>query len=660
MKYISRNIRWVFTNALVFLLVMMLLRIIFYIIFSHPANESVTSAFIMGFRYDIRVVAIPSLVIWLLSCIPLFNPFIKKPALKGWIIFYLIWVLITFLFYMADFGHYAYLHQRLNASVLSYLNDPGISSRMVWQSYPVIWWTLLLILFMFFFRWIFRTVFYKINHSETFNTKKTRVAVSVLFFLLLGIGIFGRIGQYPLRWSDAQELGSDYKADLAMNPFQSFASTMAFRNNKIDIENVKKHYAELAAYYGVVHPNIDSLQLIRNILPRDTFCFQRPNIVLVICESFSAYKSSMYGNPLNTTPFFNTLCNKGVFFDRCFTPCYGTARGVWAIITGIPDISIGTNTNTRNPAIVSQHTIINDFKDYKKLYFIGGNASWANIRGLLKHNIDNLHLYEEKDYSAAAVDVWGISDKNVFLEANKVLAKQTEPFFSIIQTADNHRPYTIPEEDQHIFKKIHVTKDLLQQYGFESEDELNAFRYTDFCFQQFMETAAKEKYFNNTIFVFVGDHGIRGNATDMFPKAWTEQSLTCQHVPLLFYAPEMLQPRRLSFPCSQLDVLPTIAGLSSISYTNTTMGTDILDPYMLARDSGLHKKVYIFDEGKNMAGTIFQQVLYEKNLTTKTAHLYSMQKNNILSSNDSLLGALGSFTEGWLEWSKYLAYHNKK
>jgi hypothetical protein len=73
----------------------------------------------------------------------------------------------------------------------------------------------------------------------------------------------------------------------------------------------------------------------------------------------------MWGNPLNTTPYFNELCKQGVFFDHCFSPSYGTARGVWATVTGIPDVETA-NTASRNPAAVDQHTIINDLsKDIK-------------------------------------------------------------------------------------------------------------------------------------------------------------------------------------------------------------------------------------------------------------------------------------------------------
>src|SRR4030095_5968615 len=121
---------------------------------------------------------------------------------------------------------------------------------------------------------------------------------------------------------------------------------------------------------------------------------QKPNVVLIICESFCMYRSSMSGNPYNPTPYFNELCKKGIFFDRCFTPSFPTARGVWASITSIPDV-LGDNNRTasRNPEVVNQQTIMNQLNGYEKFYFIGGDPTWANIKGVLMNNIDSLHLY---------------------------------------------------------------------------------------------------------------------------------------------------------------------------------------------------------------------------------------------------------------------------
>ncbi len=211
--------------------------------------------------------------------------------------------------------------------------------------------------------------------------KCLRAAWFVAAYLLLGLGIFGRIGQFPLRWSDAFGLGNDYKANLSLNPFQSFFSSLRFRHSVYNESNVRKAIPVLAPYFGFTATDSLPLAFGREIGPRQGALMTRPNVVVVICESFSGYKSSMWGNPLNTTPFFNDMCRQGIFFNHCFTPSYGTARGVWAVITGIPDVESSATTSSRNPAAVDQHTFINDFEGYDKFYFLGGSTSWANICG---------------------------------------------------------------------------------------------------------------------------------------------------------------------------------------------------------------------------------------------------------------------------------------
>jgi phosphoglycerol transferase MdoB-like AlkP superfamily enzyme len=539
--------------------------------------------------------------------------------------------------------------------VLNYLQDAGISMSMVWQTYPVIRILLAWLLAALVICWLLNRCYRRIAARAGQSGGKRRWLWVLCVFLLLGLGIFGNLGQYPLRWSDAFSLGSDYQANLALNPFQSFFSSLKFRKTGYELNRVKKAYPLLKPYFGFPGDSVslDYTRIVRPAPPASP-----PNIVVVICESFSAYKSSMWGNPLNTTPFFKSLAEKGIFFDHCFTPSYGTARGIWAVLTGIPDVGQANSTTSRNPAAVDQHSIANDFKGYGKFYFIGGSASWANIRGLLTDNIRGLHLYEQEDYQAPKVDVWGISDKHLFLEANKVLSRQTGPFFAIIQTADNHRPYTIPAEDEAAFHRIRVSADSLRQFGFESNEEMNAFRYTDFCYQQFMEAAAAEKYFPNTIFIFVGDHGIAGNAGNMFPDAWTAERLTTMHVPLLFYAPALLQPRRIHDFVSQVDLLPTAAGLAKITYRNTTLGRDLLDSA-----HGPDKAFsFIYDPDQGYIGLLMGSYLYREQISTRRGTLYSAVSDDPVDpalARDSLQH-LAALTRGLYETSKYLLLNNKK
>ncbi len=256
------------------------------------------------------------------------------------------------------------------------------------------------------------------------------------------------------------------------------------------------------------------------------------------------------------------------------------------------------------------------------------------------------------------MDVWGFSEKNLLLEANQVLKKQEGPFFAVIQTADNHRPYTIPAEDQGEFQKLQVPADSLKAFGFESNDEMNAFRFTDFCYQKFIEAAKKEKYFSNTIFVFVGDHGIAGDAGKMFPRAWTTERLDNMHVPLLFYSPSLLQPKRLHEFVSQIDLLPTAAGLAKISYRNTTLGRDLLDSAYNPEKAFS----FLYDPDQGYLDLLAGSYLYRTNLNTHKEYLYSVIGNdpvNPATIPDSLR-KMSTLTWTYYETARYMLLNNKK
>jgi phosphoglycerol transferase MdoB-like AlkP superfamily enzyme len=660
MQYIKKLpvlIRWLVSIFFCFLIPMSIFRYIFFLRF-HPVGKPFTgSAFIMGLRFDAKFTSMLIVLMLLLCAFRLLNPFKNSKAISFWNIFLPLIFFILLIFYIGDYYHYDYLHQRLNANILSYTADAGISSKMMLQSYPVVSIVLLLLTGTVLASFVFKKILSGLVKEERIQYKR-RTLWNVLFFVLLGLTVFGKLGQFPLRWSDAFTLSDDFKSNLSLNPFQSFFSTLRFKDSKPDIKMVKKYYPLISAYMGVKDPDSATLNYERNYLFAGNET-NRPNIVLVICESFSMYKSSMSGNPLNTTPYFNKLCNEGTFFERCFTPAYGTARGVWATVTGIPDV-LGTSKQTasRNPAAVDQHVIINDFKGYDRFYFLGGDPTWANIQGLLKNNIEGLQLYSQDEFKAAKVDVWGISDKHLFLEANKILAGQQKPFFAIIQTADNHRPYTIPSEDLERFKKVSFPTDSLKKYGFDNNDELNAFRYTDFCYQEFIESARKEKYFDNTVFVFVGDHGIGGEVGNVYPRSWTEQHLADEHVPLLFYSPKYIQPKKISSVCSQIDILPSIASVAKMPYTSRTLGRNLFD-------TTNHADTYAFimEHNENTIGVVNNKYYFVKNIGSGKEDYVSVTDNEKIPSglySDSVKKYMKSLTDAFYHTARYLIVNNKK
>lgn len=652
---VPKTIQWLVKLFLAYLCIFTAFRIATVICFK-PKSISyweLGPSFWLGLKYDLRWIAIVLLPIALLSLFPRLSPFYSETCKKAWTIYLGILTLLVLFFYGADFGQFAYINARLNADALIFAEDPRESLQMIWQSYPVVWILIGLIGAVLMMVWMFRRTHVDVHeknqniHKFTYRRRWHAAAI-----LLLGWFIYGFLMFKPLDFFKAFSLNDEFKSNLALNPIQNFFTTLRFRDPDYNTR-AKEYYPVISNFLQLQQFNDKPKGYRRLVYPGSKALECQPNIVLVICESFSMYKSSMSGNPLNSTPYFNELCKQGIFFDRCFSPTFGTARGVFATLTGIPDVQL-SKFATRNEETVNQHTIINEFDGYEKFYFIGGRSQFNNFGGLIS-NIKGVHVYEEGDYKAEKLNVWGISDKNLFLEANKVMAGQKKPFFAIIQTADNHRPFNLPEEDADFIRR-NISDEELKKYGFESLKEFNAFAYTDYCYRKFIEAASKEDYFDNTIFVFTGDHGVEGHADAVYPKAWTEQRLSDEHIPLLFYSPSLLTPQRRTETVSQIDILPTIAGMIQQPYLNTTLGRDLLD------SSKKNNAAFIIYHAPGWIGVVTDDYFYRKNIRIDKEELVPVKEGLPAltpQKEAALKKELSQLTSAIYETSRWMLVNNK-
>ncbi|MCW8901438.1 MAG: sulfatase-like hydrolase/transferase, partial [Gammaproteobacteria bacterium] len=539
-----------------------------------PANELLT-AFYLGLKFDLRLSLMMTLPLFLLGGMRMLSPFEYNVSRRMWLFIQgAIFTGVLFVYFI-NFAHFSYLHKPLDASAMRFLQNFSISMEMAWETYPIVSLVLLLLSITAAYVYVLNKII--MHYSDVLvpmHTRKRKILLGVVSSFIVIFGLYGKVSYYPLRWSDAFFSTHNFAPTVAMNPILYFLNTLKNREVSFDIDKVKKYYPDVAAHLGVTKPDIATLNYKREVIPEKRFT-QQPNIVVVILESFSNYKTGVSGNPLDPTPHIDDLANNGIYFNHFYTPSTGTARSVWTAVTSTPDVE-PHKTSTRNPLIVRQNTLINAFKDYEKLYFIGGSASWGNIRGLLSSNIPNLKLYEEGSYASPRMDVWGISDLHLFEEANNVLKIQDKPFFSIIQTSGNHRPYNIPEDNRGFVSKK-ITRKEAKANGFQSNDEYNAFRFMDHSVGFFIQQAQKEKYFDNTIFVFFGDHGVHGTGSHM-SEAQRQLHLNAINVPLIIYAPKLLKNKKYTFAASEVDVLPTVTSLVGLPYTNHSIGSDLLDP----------------------------------------------------------------------------------
>ncbi len=571
-----------------------------------PLGPEFLKAFYIGLRFDARLAALFTLPLGLLVFIPQTGRRLHCFARAVFWVYFPLFFLLAGL-YALDAGFYLYLGQRLNSTVLELMQDTGASLRMVWESYPVVplflaGLALGLLCAMFFYRAAARPIIYP-------SSTRRRILNIGAAFLLFAWAVYGQldISLFPLRWSNAYFSSNQQVTALALNPAQNLYDTGRVPNSpSYNMERLLADYTLLASYLGVKENERKNLNLARSVAAKPNPAAPRPNIVIIVMESLAYPKTSFApgltpgpalgqtpglalgqtpglapgltpdaGSPPDTgpTPFLRELAAESALYHRFFANTRTTARAMFTLITGIPDVS-QSSTGTRNPFAADQRLLGEEFAGYKKFYMTGGSASWANLRALLSHNISALNVLEEKDWHAPKVNLWGISDLDLFRGANRALAKESEPFWAIIQTGAFHRPYTISDEKG--FNKKTLDEKTKEHYGFISEQEYNSLRFSDFSLQEFFRLARKEAYYANTIFFILGDHGLSDRPGNM-SNSYCAAGLESWHVPLIIHGPGVPKGEFYT-PCGTTDIFPTAAGLAGIAYNNHTLGRDILAP----------------------------------------------------------------------------------
>ena len=653
----SRRLKYLFIIIAISWTLFFCLRFIFFLIFFEDTSIfNILNSFWIGIRFDLRLavlISIPNLFFCIL------------PIIKYWKLSYTIFIVrwiygillsTTVLFYVVDFANYGYTQQRIDITVFSLLENFTISLGMIWESYPVVWLIIFVTVICYLFISIHnRMVFLTLMTPKLF-TKRRHKSIQLIFtFLFYLFGFWGTFSQYMLLWSDAFFSRDSFTSALALNPVLYFYDTTTFQEVDFDLDRVRKSYPLVSRYLNIDNPDINNLNYIRNIAHEAVYT-NSPNVVIIFMESVGTNRMGLMGNPLNPTPVLDSLSLNGLFFSKFYVPWVSTSRSVFTMLTGIPDVA--RRTSSRNPIVRDQYSIISQFKDYDKYYMIGGSASWANIRSLVTYNIKGMRILEMEDFNRPRVDVWGISDLDLFREANFLLDNNSlaKPSFTIIQTAGNHRPYTIPQDNEG-FEIRKIEKKVLNKSGFKSIDQFNAMRLLDHSIGQFFKKASKSSYFDNTVFVLFGDHGTADPKAEHMRADDYELKLRSYNIPLIIYAPKILETSKVITRVSGLaDLIPTIASICRIPYLNKTMGKDIIT----------NKNNLAFIVNKKMSPSSYG-VINDKFYLRVFQDGSGMELHNILDINPGedvkeiylqVADSLKKIADGLYETSKYMLYHN--
>jgi len=638
------------------------LRICFYLYFRPEATSTISlpvlHAMYLGFKFDARLAAVLCLSILLFSWVRGIDLAKAGFGRKLWIGYLVLAYAFILVLYFVDFGTYSYLRTRLNGSLLVFLDNPWISAHMVITSYPVVWLGLLIAASM-------AGLYYFLNKSASLildgqpassrpGRKQASLWYVLLVFLLL-LGAFGKIGRRPLVWSEAFFSRDMFVNQVALNPILYFIDTLGQHQKNFDLDLTRKYYPFLADHLGVKNKDTSGFSLQRKIVPRARVIGQ-PNVVIILLESFAAYKVGALGNPLPATPCFDGLAKNGMMFTNYYVPVQNTPRSIFSALFGIPDVNLDVSAS--QPDLINQKTILNSFAGYEKYYFVGGDPSWGNLGGFLASNIDELQTYSQSSFKSKAKDTWGISDVDLFRETNELLkTKSKQPFFALIQTSGHHRPYNFPKQEGS-FRPIEVDANQLKKNGFPSSNAFNSLRYLDYSLCTYFEAARNEPYFKNTIFLLMGDHGLNDGILDMDSKLG-EISLSAFHVPLLLYAPDLgIRGQINNQVASELDLLPTIAAYLGRSPMNDKLGRDLFDPAYKGTASAFTFSAW----GSRPSIGLVQGNFYLIAEINGRSTLFLVNQGQVQDVTGNYPEQAKRMTElalGYYETSRYLMYHNQ-
>lgn len=282
----------------------------------------------------------------------------------------------------------------------------------------------------------------------------------------------------------------------------------------------------------------------------------RPNIVMVVLESFSAHIMKSMGGTANVAVNMDKWANEGVLFTNFYANSFRTDRGLAAILAGYPaqpTMSIMKYPNkTGNMPMFPQKL---KKAGYQLKYYYGGDADFTNMRSFVT-TAGFEDLVSDADFPIKLrLSKWGVPDQYVFDRALADIKSQAPnaTHLSVIQTSSSHEPYDVP------FKKL-------------NNKILNAFAYTDNCLGKFVAALKKLPSWKNTLVVLVPDH------QGCYPEDMDNYSPQRYHIPLLLLGGALKAKGPIATLGSQADIAATLLSQLGFSYSEFTFSKDMLNP----------------------------------------------------------------------------------
>lgn len=538
---------------------------LFFVIYQQPIGNKIINksdlyrAFYEGYQLDLSVGAM--MVLLPMTFAILYYITSKKVCIKIASSIVLVELIIVAMTSIGDAGLYKEWNAKINMQALVHFKNPlevvhTVSNQLIF--FYIVLVSLIVVPFYILYNKKIQTIISNLS----FDTLQKRIAIGLTYFLIAtGIGIItirGGITNMPINQSIAYFSNDVLANDIAVNPLYNLLQDATIKSNIPDSALYKFRSNEDARKL-IQEDFINTSDSTIQILNTD-----RPNLVYIFLESWSADNISKLGGIEGCTPEFNSLCNDGLLFTKAYGEAYVSDQGIPAVLSAYPSVSriaiVNQAAKVPNLPCISEDLLP---YQYASSFLFGGELVYGNLRGYLleKKFTDLKEVYDLRKYPEGKL---GVHDEYTFQELLSILNKRKPPFLQGYFTTSTHMPYDFKSSDG-----WQSTKDDVEKKYTESV------HYSDLHLGKFFKEAKKQAWYKNTLFIVVADHSHNSI------KQWNVSSPMRQHIPLLFLGGALKNEwngKTWDKIVSQLDITSTVLHQMKIPSTRYPWSRNMLNP----------------------------------------------------------------------------------
>ena len=455
--------------------------------------------------------------------------------------------------FAVDVALYGYWGFRLDATLFFYLQSPGDAMASV----PFGQFFIQLLMFAAYATGIYWIVKKAVIPLFPETPVKQRVGGTVLVLLLGGlmfIPIRGGITTSTANVGMVYFSNNQFLNHAAINPCFSLLTSLSKQQ-------------DFAAQFDFF-PEEERKAIMEEVMPKQiqTACInqdttlvlntRRPNILIILLESFSANVVGAVGGDSIVTPNLNRLAREGILFTNMYANSFRTDRGIVSVLNGY--LAQPTTSIMKYPA--KSQTLPSIAKSlgtvgYTADMLYGGDINFTNMQSYF-FSSGYSRITADSDFPLSSrLSKWGANDDVTFPHLfEDIKARPADkPWLSTFLTLSSHEPFEVP---------YHRLNGLYP----------NSVAFTDSCIGSFIDSLKTLPSWKNTLVIFVSDHGFR------YPEDVTDHEPRRFHIPMLWVGGAIKEPMEVNAFANQTDLAATLLRQLGLPHDAYTFSTDIFCP----------------------------------------------------------------------------------